>query len=313
MIDRVNCIYVAGHNGMVGSAIIRHLNSNGFHNVVTASRQEVDLRQYSDVSDFFHQHKPDIVFFAAGRVGGIQANINYPVEFLCDNFLMTQNILRCCNDLRPRKVVIIGSSCMYPKDSMQPMKEEYILSGKPEPTNEAFAIAKLAGLKLSEYYHKQYNLPVLNVIPCNLYGTNDHYDLDNSHVISALIMKFSDAREMNSPRVVLWGRGIARREFMHVDDFAGAVLFLLEKWQSAEFINVGTGGDISVRELAELVADKTGFKGEIVWDTEKPDGMLRKCLDVSKLRQTGYNHRISLSEGIQKTIVEYKAIKKGKL
>jgi GDP-L-fucose synthase len=302
-------VFVAGHKGMVGSAIVRYLDRKGFRNILTAEREALDLKDQLAVNKFFDQHKPAYVVFAAARVGGIQANINHPAEFLRENIIMQDNVIHSGYMNAVNKIIFLGSSCIYPRDCPQPMKEEFLMQGHLEPTNEGYALAKLVGLRMMQYYHKQYGMECLNVMPCNLYGTNDHYDPVNSHVLTALIKKFYDAFIIGEQRVVVWGSGRARREFMHVDDMVEAIFFLNDKWSSGDMINVGTGTDITIRELAELIAREVGYTGRIEWDTSKPDGMPRKCLDISRLKSLGFEHKINLEEGIRKTISEYRKMK----
>lgn len=302
-------IFVAGHKGMVGSALIRALRRQGFNNLILADREVIDLRDAKSVELFFEHEKPEYVLLAAAKVGGIKANIHQPSEFLYDNLMIQNNVIHQCYKSGVKKLVFLGSSCIYPKECIQPMKEEYLLTGPLEPTNEGYALAKIAGIKLAQYYHKQYGLKCINAIPCNLYGTNDSFDPDKSHVLSALVRKFVDATDSKKDTVTLWGNGKARREFMHVDDLADAILFLIENYDSSEAINVGWGIDISVKELAELIAIKVGYKGDIIWDTSMPDGMMRKCLDVSKLKKLGYNPSITLQVGIDETVKEYRKLK----
>ena len=302
-------IFVAGHKGMVGSAILRALMQRGYSNIVTASRTEVDLCNETQVSEFMKAVRPQYVFLAAARVGGIQANNRYPVEFMRENLMIQNNVIHYAHKYNVKKLLFLGSSCIYPRECPQPMKEDYLLSGKLEPTNEAYALAKIAGLRLVQYYNSEYGFQGINPMPCNLYGPNDSFDLESSHVLSALVRRFVDAVDNNVSKVVLWGSGIARREFMHVDDLAEALLFLMEKWNSSEIINVGWGTDITIRELADKIAEVSGFRGEVSWDQTKPDGMLRKCLDVTKLNELGYRPRITLDVGIAQMMEEYKAKK----
>lgn len=299
-------IYVAGHEGMVGSAIMRLLTKRGFQRVITASRAQLDLRHGTDVRAFFEVHRPEYVIIAAAKVGGIGANIAHQFEFLLDNMLIQNNLISSATDFGVRKVIFLGSSCIYPKECSQPMKEEYLLGGPLEPTNEGYALAKITALNLLQYASKQFGLRSLSVIPCNLYGTNDSFDPISSHVLSALVRKFVDAVDDHVDRVEVWGTGNARREFMHVEDFAEALLFLENKWLLTDPINVGTGLDISIRGLAELVSSAARFSGAIIWDLEKPDGMMKKCLDVSKLTGLGYVPKISLESGLMQTIDEYR-------
>lgn len=302
-------IYVTGHRGMVGSGLLGYFKDGGYTNVVTANRSEVDLRNQQQVDDFIKVNKPDYVFLSAAKVGGIQANINSPAEFLYDNLCIQNNVINSSFRAGVKKLIYLGSSCIYPRDCPQPMKEDYMLTGPLEPTNEGYAIAKIAGLKMLEAYKHQYGFDSLNLMPCNLYGTNDHYDPTNSHVLTALVKRFVDAVDDGVKEVVMWGNGSSRREFMHISDFIKAVFFLIEKWPTSEMINVGTGQDVSIRELAELIAEKTNYKGTMVWDTSKPDGMPRKCLDISKLERLGFKSTVSLEAGIERTIAEYKTLK----
>ena len=303
-------IYVAGHNGMVGSAIVRALRKRGFQNLIIASRQELDLRDKLKVESFFNKTKPDYVILAAAKVGGIKANIQFPVEFLYENLLIQNNVIRCSYESRIKKLIFLGTSCVYPAQCQQPIKEEYLLTGPLEPTNEGYALAKIAGLKLAQYFYKEYGMECLCPIPCNLYGQKDSFDPDNSHVLSALVKKFVDAVDEDKKNVTIWGSGRARREFMHVDDLVDALLLLIDKWQGPEIINVGSGTDIAIKDLAKLIATKTKYTGSVTWDTTMPDGMMQKCLDVSKLNSLGYKQRISLETGIEGVIQEYKQIKK---
>ncbi len=306
MTDKEAKIFIAGHRGMVGSAIFKKMQQAGYVNFVTRSSAELDLTIQQNVENFFKTEKPEYVILAAARVGGIGANIQYPGEFLYKNLCIQNNVIHSAYANGVKKFLFLGSSCIYPRECPQPMKEEYLLSGKLEPTNEGYAIAKIAGLKMIEYYHRQYGFNGVSVMPCNLYGTNDNFDPAHSHVLSALVKKFVDAVEKKSASVEVWGSGNARREFMHVDDCADAIVFLFENYSSPDFINVGVGEDVSIKELAELIAEQSGFTGEIVFDKTKPDGMPRKCLDVSRLKNLGFTPHISLAQGINQTIEEYK-------
>lgn len=299
-------IYIAGHTGMLGSALERNLKREGFNNIITRTSIELDLRNQKAVSDFFDKEKPEYVVLAAARVGGIQANLAAPAEFLFENLQIQNNVIHQAYLNNVKKLVYFGSSCIYPKNSPQPMKEEYILSGKLEPTNEGYAIAKIAGLKLCEFYKKQYGFNCISIMPCNLYGPNDSFDLQHSHVLSALVKRFCDAKSFNLQEIKLWGTGIAKREFMHIDDLVKAVMMLIENYDDAEIINVGSGTDISIKELAKLISIKTDFKGEIKWDETKSDGMLKKCMDNSKIKRMGFVPQIELSEGIDQMIEIYK-------
>lgn len=303
-------IFVAGHAGMVGSALKRKLLQEGFLNIITAPRRTLDLRDPKGVELFFAQERPDYVMLAAAKVGGIQANRQFPAEFLYDNLMIQTNVIHQAYQSGVKKVLLLGSSCIYPRECPQPMKEEYLMTGLLEPTNEAYALAKIAGLRMAQYYHHQYDLRAICPIPCNLYGPNDSFDPQRSHVLSALVKKIIDAVDEDRPEVVLWGSGIARREFMHVDDLARALLILMDEWESPDIINVGTGSDLSIRELAMLVAQKVNYSGKIVWDTSMPDGMPRKCVDISKLSKLGFQPMISLEEGIEGVIKGYRAIQK---
>ncbi len=307
--DKSAKIYIAGHRGMVGSAIMRKLRDAGYESFVTRTSAELDLTRQSAVEAFFETEQPDYVFLAAARVGGIGANIKFPAEFLYENLCIQDNVIHAAYKNGVKKLIFLGSSCIYPRECPQPMKEEYLLDGKLEPTNEGYAIAKIAGLKLVEYYHRQYGMDAVSVMPCNLYGTNDHFDPANSHVLSALVRKFVDAVDNGDAEVEIWGTGNARRELMHVDDCADAVVFLFENYSGEGFVNVGTGDDVSVAELTRMVAAATGFKGNLRFDTSKPDGMPRKCLDVTKLNKLGYHYKIKLQDGMMQTIHEYKKIK----
>ncbi len=295
---------------MVGSSIISQLKKSGYNNIITATSNELDLKDRGAVDNFFRSNSIEYVFLAAAKVGGIKANISHPAEFLYDNLMIQNNIFECCRKYGIKKLLFLGSSCIYPKDCPQPMKEEYLMTGPLEPTNEGYALAKIAGLKMALYYNQQYGLNTICPMPCNLYGANDHFDPENSHVLSALVKKFVDAVEDDTKKVVLWGSGIARREFLNVEDLSVALLFLMEKWNHPEIINVGWGDDISIRDLATLVAKKTGYHGQIEWDTTMPDGMLRKCMDISKITALGFTPKITLDEGIIRMISDYKQIRK---
>jgi GDP-L-fucose synthase len=306
-------IFVAGHRGMVGSAIVRALRAAGRSDLVLVGRDEADLTNQRAVEALFARERPTHVVLAAARVGGIQANRTAPGDFLFENLMIQNNVIHQARLHGIQQLVFLASSCIYPRECPQPMREEYMFTGPLEPTNEGYAIAKLAGVRLAQFYTQQYGLPTLSLVPCNLYGRNDTFDLQKSHVISALVRKFVDAADAEDDQVVMWGTGSARREFMHVDDMARATLFLMEHRDSPEIINVGTGTDVSIRELAELVGKKAGYHGRMVWDASMPDGMPRKCMDVSRLAATGFKPAISLDEGIEQVISEYRAIKEGAL
>jgi len=306
MIQAGDKIFIAGHRGMVGSAIERAMRGRDFPNIVVAPRSELDLIDEHAVSIFLRREKPDVVILAAARVGGIQANRQFPADFLRQNLMIQTNVIHHAQLVGVRTLVFLGSSCIYPRECPQPMKEEYLLTGPLEPTNEAYALAKIAGVRMAQAYHRQFGLEVICPMPCNLYGTNDSFDLANAHVLSSLVRRFSDAVAEGRGEVTLWGTGSARREFLHVDDLADAVLLLMERWTSPEIINVGSGEDVTIRELAETIARATGFAGKIRWDSSMPDGMPRKCLDVSRLTSLGFRPRVSLEEGIARTVREYR-------
>ena len=292
---------------MVGSVITRMLSSSV---ILTPTKVELDLCDRQQVDAYFDKHRPEYVFMIGAKVGGIIANKSDPVGFLSENARMQLNLFEACHKYRTQKNLFLGSSCIYPRDCPQPMKEEYLLTGALEPTNEGYAIAKIMGLKLAKYYYEQYGMLTVCPMPCNIYGTNDHFDLERSHVLSALVRRFVDAIDEGKPSVTLWGSGIAQREFIHVDDVAQALLFLMENCNSPDIINLGTGTDVSIRDLATLIAKEVNYQGEIFWDTTKPDGMLRKCLDISRLTAMGFQASISLQEGISRTIAEYRQLKK---
>jgi len=296
--DKDSKIYVAGHNGMVGSAIVRKLSAEGYINIVTRGSQELDLRNQQGVTDFFASEKPEYVFLAAARVGGIMANNTYRAEFIYDNLAIETNVIHHAYKSGVTKLMLLGSSCIYPKMSPQPMKEEYILTGELEHTNEPYAVAKIAGFKMCQAYRAQYGCNFITCMPTNLYGPNDNYDLDNSHVLPALLSKFHTAKQENEPTVEIWGTGNPQREFLHVDDLADACLFLMLNYNEPELINVGTGRDISIKELAELIKAIVGYSGELQFDTSKPDGTRQKLLDVDKIHNFGWHHNIGLTEGI---------------
>ena len=300
-VEKSEKIFVAGHRGLVGSALVRKLAQEGFTNLLTRDRSELDLRNQTEVARFFAEEKPALVIFAAAKVGGIKANHDLPVEFLLENLEMQNNVLRAAYDSGTRKLLFLGSSCIYPKHAPQPIPESALLSGPLEPTNEAYAIAKIAGIKLCQAYAREYGANFISAMPTNLYGPNDNFDLLSSHVLPALLHKAHVAKVEGKRELVVWGSGEPRREFLHVDDLAGACVFLLAKYDSPEIINVGCGEDISIRELAKLICEVVGFKGELAWDTTKPDGTPRKLLDVSKVHALGWRHRIGLRDGIART------------
>jgi GDP-L-fucose synthase len=291
-------IYVAGHRGMVGSAILRALQKAGYTNFLLRTSKELDLRNQQAVADFFAAEKPDYVFLAAAKVGGIVANNTYRADFLYENLSIQNNVIHSAYVNKVTKLMFLGSSCIYPKLAPQPLKEEYLLSGYLEYTNEPYAIAKIAGIKMCEEYRNQYGCNFISAMPTNLYGPNDNYDLQNSHVLPAMIRKFHEAKINGAPNVTLWGTGSPMREFLHADDLAEACLYLMENYNERELVNIGTGTDVTIKELANTVKNVVGFEGELVWDTSKPDGTPRKLMDVSKLHSYGWKHKIELEEGI---------------
>jgi GDP-L-fucose synthase len=292
-------IYVAGHRGMVGSAIVRSLQKNGYQNLVLKTSAELDLRNQQAVADFFAQEKPAYVFLAAAKVGGIVANNTYRADFLYENLAIQNNVIHAAYVNQVTKLMFLGSSCIYPKLAPQPLKESYLLTGELEPTNEPYAIAKIAGIKMCEAYRAQYGCNFISVMPTNLYGPNDNYDLQNSHVLPAMIRKFHEAKTRGDQSMELWGTGSPMREFLYADDLAEACLFLMETYNESELVNIGTGVDVTIKELAETVQQIVGFKGTIQWDTNRPDGTPRKLMDVSKLHGLGWKHHIELAQGIQ--------------
>ena len=294
-------IFVAGHRGMVGSALIRGLETAGFSKLLKRDRSEIDLGDSEAVTKFFCNEKPEVVIFAAAKVGGIKANNEQPVEFLLENLRVQNNVIAAAHESGVRKLLFLGSSCIYPKLAPQPIPESALLSGPLEPTNEAYAIAKIAGVKLCQAFSREYGANFISAMPTNLYGPNDNFDLETSHVLAALLRKAYEAKKSSARELVVWGTGTPRREFLHVDDCASACLFLLEKYDSPEIINVGCGEDISIHELAELICDVVGFDGELSWDKTKPDGTPRKLLDLSKLRGLGWTPTIPLRDGIAQT------------
>ncbi|HEU5313522.1 MAG TPA: GDP-L-fucose synthase [Candidatus Udaeobacter sp.] len=294
-------IFVAGHRGMVGSALIRRLGAEGFVNLLVCDRSKLDLSNDAAVARFFAEQKPAVVILAAAKVGGIKANNDFPVEFLLENLRIQNNVICSAHESGVRKFLFLGSSCIYPKFAPQPLPETALLSGPLEPTNEAYAIAKIAGIKLCQAYSREYGANFISVMPTNLYGPNDNFDLETSHVVAALLRKAREAKTRKDRKLTVWGSGKPRREFLHVDDLASACLLLLEKYNSPEIINVGCGADISIRELAELICDVVGFDGELTWDATKPDGTPRKLLDVTKLRDLGWKPSIPLRDGIAQT------------
>jgi GDP-L-fucose synthase len=298
-------IYVAGHRGMVGSAICRQLEKNGFSNIITRTSSELDLTQQQAVSDFFEKEKPKFVFLAAAKVGGIHANNTYRADFLYRNLMMESNVIHAAYLHGVEKLLFLGSSCIYPKMAPQPLKEDSLLTGTLEYTNEPYAIAKIAGIKLCEAYRDQYGCNFISAMPTNLYGPNDNYDLQNSHVLPALIRKFHEAKIQGASSVEVWGTGSPLREFLHVDDLAEACCFLMQNYNDKQFVNVGCGSDLSIKDLAEMIQDVVGFKGALIWNTEKPDGTPRKLMDISKIKSLGWSPKIELNLGIQMVYKEY--------
>ena len=299
--EKVEKIFVAGHRGLAGSAIVRKLNAEGFTNLLTRSRTEVDLANARAVEDFFRAERPGVVVMAAAKAGGIKANNDQPVEFLLENLQIQNNVIPAAHKHGVRKLLFLGSSCIYPKFAPQPIAEDALLGGPLEPTNEAYAIAKIAGIELCQSYAREYGANFISAMPTNLYGPNDNFDLITSHVLAALLQKAHEAKISGAREIVVWGSGKPRREFLHVDDLAAACVFLLQKYDDLEIINVGTGEDVSIRELAELICEIVGFEGELAWDVNKPDGTPRKLLDISKIRRLGWSPSISLREGIART------------
>ena len=298
---RFRSVYVAGHKGLVGSALLRHLQKNGYRNILVRTRQELDLRQSDAVRNFFSEAKPEAVVVAAAKVGGIKANSDYPVEFLLENLQIQNNLIAASFEFGVKKLLFLGSSCVYPKLAPQPIREESLLAGPLEPTNEPYAIAKIAGIKLCQAYAQQYGTNFICAMPTNIYGPGDNFDLEKSHVLAALIRKVHEAKLRNQREVTIWGTGTPRREFLHADDLADALGFLLENYDSSEIINVGCGEDLTIRELVEIVARVIGFEIDLVFDTTKPDGTPRKLLDTARLQALGWKPQISLNDGIRQT------------
>lgn len=299
-------IYIAGHRGMVGSAIMRNLQSKGYNNIITRTSKELDLRNSQAVSDFFVSEKPEYVFLAAAKVGGIQANNIYRADFIYENLMIQNNVIHNSYVNGVKKLMFLGSSCIYPKMAPQPLKEEYLLTGLLEETNEPYAIAKIAGIKMCESYKRQYGCNFISVMPTNMYGPNDNYNLNNSHVLPALIRKFHDAKEKNLPSVEMWGTGTPMREFLHADDLGDACVFLMNTYDGEQFVNIGSGTDLTIKNLALLIKEIVGYTGEIVHDLSKPDGTPRKLMDVSYLHSLGWKHKIELPEGIKQVYEDFK-------
>lgn len=302
-------IYVAGHRGMVGSAIVRKLHADGYHNIITRTSKQLDLRNQRAVLQFFEEEKPDYVFLAAAKVGGIWANNIYPAEFIRDNLAIELNVIDAAYRAKVTKLLFLGSSCIYPRMCLQPMKEEHLLTGPLEPTNEWYALAKICGIKLCKAYNRQYGTHFISCMPTNLYGPGDNYNLQNSHVLPALIRKFDDAKNQNLPSVEMWGTGEVKREFLHVDDLADACLFLMNNYDGNEHVNIGWGKDISIGDLAKMVQNAIDFDGKITRNLSKPDGTPRKLLDTSLINSLGWHPKISLKEGLKQTIQTYRSQK----
>lgn len=303
--DKSSKIYIAGHRGLVGSAILHKFQSEGYQNIITRTHSELDLTRQDLVEEFFNKEQPDYVIIAAARVGGIKANMTYPAEFLYENLSIQNNIIWSSLKTGTKKLMFLGSSCIYPRECPQPMKEEYLLTGKLEPTNEAYAVAKIAGLKLCEYIKRELKKSFISVMPTTIYGPNDHFDPLVAHVVPSLIRRLIEAKKLNSQSIEIWGTGNSRREFLYVGDLADAIYFLMQNYDSEEFINIGVGDDISIKELANILKDLTGFKGELIFDTSKPDGMPRKLMDTQKLNSLGWRPKIDLREGLKQTINWY--------
>ncbi len=302
--EKQSKIFIAGHRGMVGSAIVRKLQQEGYENLLVRTSSELDLRNQTAVDTFFKEQKPDYVFLAAAKVGGIVANNTYRGAFLYDNLMIQSNVIHAAYKNNVKKLLFLGSSCIYPKFAEQPIREEYLLTGTLEPTNEPYAIAKIAGLKMCEAYRQQYGADFISAMPTNLYGPNDNYDLKNSHVLPALLRKMIVAKRTQQPQVEIWGTGTPRREFLHVDDLADASFYLMQHYSEAGWVNVGVGTDVSIKELAELIKEIVGFEGSLYFDADKPDGTPRKLLDCSRIHQMGWKARIELKEGIQRVYEE---------
>lgn len=292
-------IYVAGHRGLVGSAIVRNLEANGFTNIITRTYAQLDLTNQADVRKFFEEERPEYVFLAAAKVGGIHANNTYPADFIYDNLMIQNNVIKAAHDFKVTKLLFLGSTCIYPKMAPQPIKEEYLLTGALEETNEAYAVAKIAGLEMCKFFKRQYGDNFISCMPTNLYGPNDNFDLKNSHVLPALIRKFHEAKVNGSEVVEVWGTGTPLREFIYVDDMAAACVFLMENYDGEQHVNIGTGEEVSIRQLAETVKEVVGFEGELVFNSNMPDGTPRKLTTVDKLHGLGFMHKVSLNEGIR--------------
>lgn len=299
-VEKNSKIYVAGHRGLVGSAIVRNLEAKGYTNIIGRTHMELNLSDQRAVRRFFEEEKPEYVFLAAAKVGGIHANGTYPADFIYDNLMIQNNVIKAAHDFKVKKLLFLGSTCIYPKMAPQPIKEEYLLSGYLEPTNEAYAIAKIAGLKMCQFFKRQFSDNFISCMPTNLYGPNDNYDLNNSHVMPALIRKFHEAKVNKLSQVEVWGTGKPLREFLYVNDMADACLFLMENYDGEEHVNIGTGEEVSIKELAEMIKDVVGFEGELVFNTDMPDGTPRKLTDVERLHELGWRHDVELRDGIER-------------
>ena len=302
--NKTSKIYICGHRGMAGSAIMRKLQEKGYTNLVYRPHKELDLTNQADVFNFFETEKPEVVILAAAAVGGIKKNIDFPADMLMTNMMIQSNVFEAAHRINVNRLLFLGSSCIYPRLCPQPMKEEYLLTGPFEPTNEGYALAKVAGLRLCEYYNRQYGTDYISIMPCNLYGINDHYN-ENAHVMASLLRRFHEAKIDNLPSVSVWGTGKQRREFLFVDDMADAAVYFLENYHKSEFVNIGSGKDVSIAELAEIIAKTVGYKGKIEFDTTKPDGMPRKLLDTSKAESLGWKYKTELEDGIRLTYEDF--------
>ncbi len=299
MMEKSSKIYIAGHRGLVGSALVRNLESKGFTNIIKRTSKELDLRNQQAVQEFFKQERPEYVILAAAKVGGIHANNTYPAEFIYDNLMIQNNVIKAAHDFKVKKLLFLGSTCIYPKLAPQPIKEEYLLTGALEETNEAYAVAKIAGLEMCKFFKRQYGDNFISCMPTNLYGPNDNFDLQSSHVLPALIRKFHEAKVNHQPTVEVWGTGTPLREFIYVDDMADACIFLMENYDGEQHVNIGTGEEVSIRQLAETVKEVVGFEGDLIFNTNMPDGTPRKLTTVDKLHALGWKHKVSLKDGIQ--------------
>ena len=307
MMEKNAKIYVAGHHGLVGSGIMRSLQRHGYENIIVRTHREMDLRNQEQVNHFFEKEKPEYVFLAAAKVGGIWANSQAPADFCYDNLMISANVICAAYEHKVKKLLFLGSSCIYPKMAPQPIKEEYLLTGALEPTNEGYALAKISGMQLCKFYRRQYGCDFISAMPTNLYGINDNFDLNSSHVLPAMIRKFHEAKVQNKPEVVLWGTGKVLREFLYVDDLADALVFLMNHYSDESHVNIGTGEDLSIHDLALTVKEVVGYQGNIVYDSSKPDGTPRKLLDVSLLHSIGWHHQVGLRQGIEEVYAWYQS------